>query len=682
MSDGEKTLYNVSEDLSVQTGTAVDALQNAPGVEVDIEGNITLRGLPSVEIWINDQPSRLNAENLKTYLQQLPANSLERIEVIANPSARYSAAGTGGIINIIIKTNIKKDTFLSFGINGSTRPMVSPWISYMFANEKFSINIYTYGYYYMYKNKSDGYEIQLNENGDTSNFRKYTTQSKSNSISAGIYTSGSYTFDTMNMISFWTGFNITPFNKNYYFSEYQYEEYIFSPGIYDYTAKSNTNYENMRGYLGTWYQHKFNSKGHKISAFIGGNYSEYNHNNLYNRLYQHYSGRNTDIKNSRSDNHNYIYGGLDYTLPYSEKGEIVIGMSSNFWNKFDYQASDTLILPNIYQLDSMRLYNNKEKNSSIDGYLTVQQKFGKFTVKGGIRVQSRFLNYEVINKPENQGNKNYLGFFPSIHLSYASKSMHNVKMSYIRRVNYPENNQLTTFIWYDEDDYSTGNKNLQPTFTNAIEAGWTKYFTKFGSVGLSTYFRNNKNEIGDLTDVAYNEYFGRYVSFSMPVNSGKSHCYGGDANVMYKLKTFMNINLNAGVYQAHTETVFRNNTLVITDDFVYNFRLNFWAKLWKFLEVNASGNYRSKSKFLFYETHPIYSINCGLRSDFLNRKISVFLNVQNIFNWGRQRNNNTNPYYIAYSSTKPNSRFISTGITFRFGKIELEQQARTGGNTE
>ena len=91
VSDGEKTLYNVSEDPSVQTGTAVDALQNAPGVEVDIEGNITLRGVSSVEIWINDQPSRLEAENLKTYLQQLPANSLERIEVIANPSARYSA---------------------------------------------------------------------------------------------------------------------------------------------------------------------------------------------------------------------------------------------------------------------------------------------------------------------------------------------------------------------------------------------------------------------------------------------------------------------------------------------------------------------------------------------------------------------------------------------------------------
>jgi len=169
----------------------------------------------------------------------------------------------------------------------------------------------------------------------------------------------------------------------------------------------------------------------------------------------------------------------------------------------------------------------------------------------------------------------------------------------------------------------------------------------------------------------------------MPVNSGKSHRYGTDFNVMYRLKAFMNIRLNASIYQSHSKTAFRNQEEpVITDFFAFSFRLNFWAKVWKFLEINASGNYRSKIKTIFFEDRPTYSINCGLRSDFWNRKISVFLNVQDIFNWGRSRNNNTNPYYIAYSSTKWNSRFISAGITFRFGKIEMESKARTGGNME
>ena len=104
--EGEKTLYNVAEDPSIQTGTLSDALQNAPGVEVDVEGNITLRGTSSVEVWINDKPSHMTAENLKTYIQTLPANSLDRVEVITNPSARYGSKADG-LINIVTNASAR-----------------------------------------------------------------------------------------------------------------------------------------------------------------------------------------------------------------------------------------------------------------------------------------------------------------------------------------------------------------------------------------------------------------------------------------------------------------------------------------------------------------------------------------------------------------------------------------------
>ena len=105
--DGEKTYYNTAEDPTVQTGTASDVLQNAPGVSVDVEGNVTLRGASSVEIWINNKPSHMNAENLKTYLQQMPANSIDHVEVITNPSARYGSKADG-IINIVTTTKVMK----------------------------------------------------------------------------------------------------------------------------------------------------------------------------------------------------------------------------------------------------------------------------------------------------------------------------------------------------------------------------------------------------------------------------------------------------------------------------------------------------------------------------------------------------------------------------------------------
>ena len=140
--EGEKKVYNVSEDPSVQGGVATDALQNAPGVYVDMEGNITLRGVSGVEIWLNGKPSRIKAEGLKEFLKQLPANSIEKIEVITNPSARYSAEGTAGVINIVTYEKIKNNKLFSFGYNGSTQTSYSPWVSFVYANDKFSFNTY------------------------------------------------------------------------------------------------------------------------------------------------------------------------------------------------------------------------------------------------------------------------------------------------------------------------------------------------------------------------------------------------------------------------------------------------------------------------------------------------------------------------------------------------------------
>ena len=151
--DGEKHIYNTSDDPSVQTGTASDALQNAPGVEVDAEGNITLRGSQSVEVWINDRPSNLSGESLRQYIKTLPANSIARIEVITNPSARYG--GSGPVVNIITSKKILRNEFISIGATGNHRPQVSPWLSYVYSGKKFSINLYAeYDYSHTWSDQS------------------------------------------------------------------------------------------------------------------------------------------------------------------------------------------------------------------------------------------------------------------------------------------------------------------------------------------------------------------------------------------------------------------------------------------------------------------------------------------------------------------------------------------------
>jgi outer membrane receptor protein involved in Fe transport len=677
--DGEKKLYNVSEDPGVQTGTASDALQNAPGVEVDIEGNITLRGVSSVEIWINDKPSRLNAENLKTYIQQLPANSLERIEVITNPSARYSAEGTGGIINIVTKSNIMKNSFITFGVNGSTQPDVSPWISYVYSNKKFSINTYIYAGYYANKTTDDGYNITFDDNMDTSNYKRYTSTGNFASLNMGLFINGSYNFDTMNSISFWAGMYGRYYSTNRSFADYYHQEYLSDKGIYYYTIESNSQYPYQGEYAYITYRHDFNKDGHDLSITLGSYYWGSNHSDSYKRLYQMYTYRNINRKGTEKYKEYGPEIEINYNLPYSKTGKIELGTSVFYGNTFNNWRIDTLFAntADTYVLDSIRYKDSRSKRAGLFGYLTVQQKIKNFTIKGGLRVEYRYVDYQIINAPQHNMDKDLPNFFPSLHLSYETKSMHNFTLSYTRRVSYPHYDQYNTFITYSEESYSTGNKDLRPTFSNIIEAEWSKYFDKFGSVDLSAYFSNSKNEVENLTDAIYDKYFGRYVSYSMPVNSGKSHRYGLSANVTYKLKSFMNIRLYANVYNAHSETAFRGETEK-TDNLAYSFRLNFWAKLWKMLEVNLSGDYSSRTKSLFSIEQPEYSIDGGLRMDFWKKKISVFLNVQDIFNWNRQKNNSTNPYYISYDSRKYNSRYIGLGITFRFGKIEMESMARTG----
>lgn len=683
--EGEKMVYNVSEDPGIQIGTLSDALQNAPGVEVDIEGNVTLRGVSSVEIWINDKPSKLTAENLKTYIQQLPANILERIEVITNPSAKYATEGAGGIINIVTSSKILKNSFISFGAFGSTRPLVSPWLSFMWANEKLSINIYLNGSYTRHKSQSNGYSLLFNDQKDTASFQSHESENKSNSYNGNCFLNLSYAFDTMNTLSLWASAN-GGISSSANEAELYRKKYIPFETVYHYSTHSNSksNNQNLNGNIN--YQHKFNNKGHRINISFGGNLSGNTSNNDYIRDYVIQNEFDKDKKRSVT-NHDYgLNAQIDYTIPYIKDGEISMGISENFNKSNGLSYEDTLLSEKKgYVLDSMRVKDNLSLANSLETYLSLRHSFGNFTISLGCRFQFKQVDYQIINSPKDNVKGNYPGLFPSLHMSYRTKSMHNFRVSYTRRISYPNPSQLSTFIHYDEESFSLGNPLLEPTYSHAMDGGWSKYFKKIGDIGLSGYLRYTKNEITSLSDVIYSDFYGRIVTYSMPMNSGSGYQAGGEFRFNYRFKSFINLRFYANVYQSHSETKFdypetslRNDTLIVTESFSYSLRLNYWAKLFKVLEINASASYRSPTKSLYIENKATYSIDCGLRADFFKRKLSVFLNVRDIFNWNKQEYNRESPYYKSFSSTKYDSRFISTGITLRFGKIEMESRAREG----
>ena len=696
--EGEKTLYNVSEDPSIQTGTASDALQNAPGVEVDVEGNITLRGVSSVEIWINGKPSHLNDENLKTYIQQLPANAIKTIEVITNPSARYASKSDGGIINIVTNSKVQKNQFVSFGVNVSTRPDVSPWVSYVYANDKISFNLYLNGHYNNNINNTNGYSYSFKDSElnpgilDTTTTTRYEGRSKSNSFGGGGYLSFQYNIDTMNNVSVWMG-GWPSWNFSYSWQDYYRNEYNASGIEHNYYRTESDGTGRWGGFNGgADYQHLFNNKGHNIRFSIyGGYWSGYN-NSTNKRNYYFWDPAANAFNDSiirftgykqryHYDDFNYDIS-VDYNLPYSDNGEINLGVSYAHAPDTYHNIYDTLVDATTYTQDSYRTLDRISWENELDAYLTLQHKFGNFVVKPGIRMEYSNVHCNMDGYMIDHQTKSYLNWRPSIHLSYRTKSMHNFKLSYTRRISNPDSRYLTNFVEYELESLDLGNIDLNPVYTNSIDAGWTKYFEKFGSVGLSAYYKGTKGSINNVTENVYDDViFHRWVRASKPYNVDDAYNLGFEANMMYRPNGFFNIRLYANLYDSYYSTTF-NDKKVESDLWSYSLRLNLWTKLWNKLEVHASGYYRSATQSLYAEQKPSYAINCGLRADFFNKKMSVYLNANDIFNWNKWDNNTYNPYYISYSSYKFNSRSVSIGVLFRFGKMELEGMARQGGDDD
>ena len=309
----------------------------------------------------------------------------------------------------------------------------------------------------------------------------------------------------------------------------------------------------------------------------------------------------------------------------------------------------------------------------------MQQKIGGFTIKQGIRFCSELLNGAYPDSSQYDFSKHFFSVRPSLHLTYRTESMHNFNLSYTHRISAPDAEQLSMFPLYQEDEFSTGNPDLDRVYTDAVEAGWTKYWNNFGSVGLSAYYRGKSNEVNEIQMSVYHPLYGRVVPYSYPVNVGHSYNAGFEYNMMYRPSGFFNLRFYANLYKNYMQTSFGGQDYEF-DNWSYSFHLNMWAKLWNKIEVTASSYYSSPNKSLFSEWHSRFGVNAGLRADFFDRKMSVFVNANDIFNTNSWGETNYSPYVESVTNAKYNSRSISVGLTFRFGKMELEQRARQGGD--
>ena len=698
--DGEKLIYNVSEDPSIQTGTTEDALQNAPGVEVDVEGNITLRGVSSVEIWINDKPSKLTEENLKTYLQTLPANAIARIETITNPSAKY-ATDAEAVINIVTSTHIKSNQFVSFGVNGSNQPFVSPWVSYMWKKDRLSVNVFAAGRFSDRDDTTDGWELQrqdAEEPGEYDITWADTThqESSTRNVSGNIFMSIDYEIDTSSNISVDAG-GFYNFNGSKSLRSQRQTYYYFEPIAYDSllvdTTRNKADANSMFGHLGADYTKNFDNMGHNLRIGFNSRMSHNYNEEWYNRYYDIYHDLDENRYMLTDQNSFNVSFNARYNRPYSANGEMSYGLSVEHQgtdNKYDrYNDEDASII------DSLRAYHFKGTESKFNADVNWTHRWGGFTLSSGLGGGTDRTYYDYISTMPfaDDSTMYFLTIRPSVHLTYRTQNMHNFKLNYTMRMSHPGETQISKYRRYGENSYSTGNpKGLKNSYTHNIETGWQKFFSRFGNVGWEAYYRLSTNEISNLTDSEYDDYLDRVVSYSVPYNLGNSWRYGTSVNMTYRPSGFFNVRLyanlyNYGYHMEYDRTDQAGNirhTVNENDKWSWSVRVNAWTKVFDKYQITMALGYTSPTISLASERKARYWLNIGARSDFFNRKMSVFINVQDLFNWGAQigsGSKNTNPYYLTDSTNKMiNSRYISVGITFRFGKMELERSAKEGSS--
>lgn len=320
--DGERNIYNTSDDPSIQTGTMADALQNAPGIEVDAEGNVKLRGVQSVDIWINGRACRMNAEALKQYIKTLPASAIKRIEVITNPSARYG--GGNPVVNIVTQDKHIENQFLSVGINANSKPEWAPWLSYVFSNDRWDIDAFANTSLLNNTTTTTGTESLLAADGTLSRTDTSRRTLRSRSVSAIASADIACRFDSLSTLYLW-GAIMPDWTRSSAEGRTIRHELLYTPGDYtfDESSAQTAGKPSIEIEDGIWFEHLFDgSTGHMLMLGYYGSMGWRDSLLQTHRTYTHLPADNLDCRTHERADERFHCFEASYIRPFGQRDTV------------------------------------------------------------------------------------------------------------------------------------------------------------------------------------------------------------------------------------------------------------------------------------------------------------------------------------------------------------------------
>ncbi|MDI1307171.1 MAG: outer membrane beta-barrel family protein [bacterium] len=668
----DKKVYNVGQDMMVKGGTVSDVLDNVPSVSVDTEGNVSLRGSDNIRILIDGRPS--NAINIAEALRQIPADAIDKVEVITNPSARYDAEGGSGLINIILKKGKNQ------GLNGtfiaSTGVPETYGLSTNLNYKTEKLNYFT----------TAGYNHRTNEGGGLTNSEYFNTDGTPKSFleenrdtkrtsdgfngKAGIEWVISPTTFWTNSINYQKNSGDTRdlINYNNFDAAHAFTNASFR------LNNGNTGSQNVE-YSSNLIKN-FNDKGHKLT--VDGSIS-----------------RNTDDSNSlitaTNDFNNTLNNQVqkqvqlqaDYVLPIGKGSQFEAGYKGSFGdlnNKYyvlDDQGATIPSLSNTLQY--------KENINAI--YTQYGFKVNKFSYLFGLRwedtnIQVNLLDTNVFNT------KKYNNLFPSAFISYEISKQSNFTASYSKRLSRPRGRFMNPATNYSSNiNIFQGNPDLDPSLTDKYDIGYIKRWDKI-TFNTSAYFEDTKDVFSFVRSPTGEDVNGIPVILSRPINLGKEQKFGFEFTLNYTPFKWWKLNSNFNLYNVKTTG---ENSYTDANDVVVTQNLDNQANSW-FARINSkltlphkidwqlTAMYNGPQNTAQGKNLGQFGMNTAFSKDILKDKATVAFNISDIFNSRIMKSYTHLEGQTSYSEMQFRKRQFNLSFTYRFNKAKNEREKQAPKN--
>lgn len=688
----DKKIYNVGRDLTVRGGTVSDVLDNVPSVSVDVEGNVALRGNDDVRILINGKPSGLVGLNSTDALRQLPAESIERVEVITSPSARYDAEGTAGILNIILRRSKLQ------GLNGAVTVNTGyPFLAGISGNVNYragDLNFFnTTGYNYREIPGNSFSETEFFNGDDPSTF--LVEDRNFDRIRDGLNTNFGVEWYVNNSSSITTSI-VYRNSDNERNTTNIIDELDAGGNLFERTLRLDPEFEDDRTVQYNFnYDKQFNGDSqHTLTFAFQYEDSSEKEASLINQ-------NGLDVENVATvEDQNRVFLQTDYVKPLGEdgQGQFELGYRGEFFDLFsDYLVEQFDEDSNTF-LTNTDLSNNLNFKQYVNAFYTQygNQLGEKFTFLLGLRLEDTRITIDQ----ETSGDfdkKNYAQLFPTVNLGYMLSEDESITFGYNRRIRRPRSRFINPFPSRSSaTSLFQGNPDLDPSISDAFDVGYLNRFGKF-TINGSVYYQRatdafsfvslatdnfyifETNQTVNINDPDFdqlNENFDLVpVIRRGPINLATNERYGGEVTINYRPSRKFNVNANINLFQAITKGTFEDQVFD-AENFSWFARLNAKYTLPARIDWQTRLFYRGPSETAQSRNKGIFSADLAFSKDLFKDKASLAFRVSDVFNIRKRQSESFTPTFEGTSEFQWRERTFTLAFTYRFN----QKKKRNGRN--